>query len=133
MSYLFKTAGAGIHIFDGLPRGSVPNNGLVVGDDSNSRFRIRAFCRSDSMMNNVGKLIGPEGNNIRTSDPFDNSNPQPGELVAIVFSNTTLTHRHQGVYTCRIPLASSVVNEINIGIYPSGFRSKLAFHPGFNY
>ena len=79
------------------------------------------------MMSNVGELIGPEGNSIHTADPFEITRPQPGELQIIVFSNTTLTKRHEGIYTCHMPLANGVVKEINIGIYPFGFISKLSF------
>ena len=30
----------------------------------------------------------------------------------------------QGVYTCRIPLQSGEIRDINIGIYPIGFNSE---------
>ena len=123
MSCFSTTTGAGIHVFNGLQRGSFPNNGLVVADETDQRFKIRAFCRSDSTRSNVGELIGPEGHSIHTTDPFDIDQSQPGELRIIVFSSATLTERHHGIYTCRMPLENGVVKEINIGFY-SGFTSK---------
>ena len=119
--------GAGIHVFNGVPKGSFPNNSLVSVDATNTMFRLQLFCRSDSMREDVRMLIGLDGNPIVThSDSFLNiSHPQPGELrVANNSSLTDLPPREQGVYTCRIPLQSAEMKEISIGIYPSGFTSE---------
>ena len=107
---------------------SLPNNGLVSFDLSDQTYRLRFFCRSDSMIEGVGKFIGLEGNPItkRNSSFFEISNPQPGEVSVVNFkaNSTNLTASGQGVYTCRIPLQSGEIREINIGIYLSGFTGK---------
>ena len=107
--------------------GLFSNNDLVSLNPMDMKFRLRLFCRSDSMMEDVGKLIGLNGSPIVTHDSsfFNISNPQPGELyVENIANSTNLTDSGQGVYTCRIPLQSGETREINIGIYPSGFRSE---------
>ena len=121
--------GAGIHVFNGGPyeKGtSLPNNGLVVSLDEEHGYRFRFFCRSDSMEENVGMLIGLDGRTaVTTNSYFNIDNPQPGELTV----NNTVDHEtpfpasEQGVYTCRIPLDSGEQRDINIGLYPSGFNS----------
>ena len=118
--------GAGIHVFNGIPSGSFSNNNLVTLDSMNTVFRLRLFCRSDSMMRNVGELIGVDESPIVNSSFFEISNPQPGELSVVNFvsNSTNLPAGEQGVYTCRIPLQSGEMKEINIGIYPSGYNSK---------
>ena len=121
---LYIHAGSGIHIFRGWPRGSLPNNGLVVANDSHMNYSMRFFCRSNSMNTPAGLLIGLNGNDVTVENPLSISHPQPGELQSFVFQNLTFGENHQGVYTCRIPLASGVINDINIGIYPSEFTSK---------
>ena len=77
------------------------------------------------MMSNVGMLIGPGGTNVTTGDVFTITHQQPGELrVENPLSQNALTASDQGVYTCRIPLLSGEMRDINVGIYPSGFNSK---------
>ena len=117
---------AGIHVFRGMPSGAFSNNNLVTLTSMDIKFRLQLFCRSDSMMKNVGKLIGLDGSPIVSSNFFEISNSQPGELsvVNLVSNSTDLTASGQGVYTCRIPLKSGETREINIGIYPSGYSSK---------
>ena len=119
---------AGIHVFRGIPSGSFTNNNLVTFISIGTEFRLQLFCRSDSMMKNVGKFIGLDGSPIAThnSSFFEISNQQPGELRVVnsVRNSTDLTASEQGVYTCRIPLKSGETREINIGIYPSGYSSK---------
>ena len=93
-----------------------------------SAFRVRMFCRSDSMSENVGQFIGLDGTTAVTNNNFfDNIHPQPGELRVdnVVGSQNALTASQQGVYTCRIPLQSGQMREINVGVYPNGFSSKL--------
>ena len=125
--------GAGIHVFrDFLTRTiygprSLPNNGLVISLNTPSKdaYFIWIFCRSDSMIDNVGMLIGLNGIAITTNGSLGIAHPQPGELtVENRPSQSSLTARDQGVYTCRIPLQSGELRDINIGIYPSGFTSK---------
>ena len=119
--------GAGMFVFKGIPSGSFTNNNLVTLDSMNTVFRLRLFCRSDSMMRNVGKLIGLDGSPIVTHNStfFEISNPQPGELSVVNFvsNSTDLPASGQGVYTCSIPLQSGETREVNIGIYPSGYNS----------
>ena len=126
----FIFPGAGIHVFNGVPIGSLPNNGLV-SFNPNHMFRLRLICRSDSMMENVGIFIGLNGSRIVTQNSsfFEVSNPQPGELSVVNFvaNSTALNASGQGVYTCRIPLQSGQIRELNIGIYPSGFTGKFCF------
>ena len=125
--------GAGIHVFSGIaPIGSQPNNGLVrpiasTNPNPDTR-RLRFFCRSDSTMRNVGELIGPGGTAITTNDVLeintDRANGGELEVVNFVGSND-VTSNEQGVYTCRIPLQSGVITEINIGIYPNAFNCEF--------
>ena len=118
--------GAGIHVLNGIPSGSFSNNNLVSFNSMDTVFRLRLFCRSDSMMRNVGELIGLDGRAIVSNSFFEISNPQPGELRVdnFVSNSTDLPASGQGVYTCHIPLQSGETREINIGIYPSGYNSK---------
>ena len=118
--------GEGIHVFRGIPSGSFTNNNLVTLDSMDTVFRLRLFCRSDSVMRNVGELIGLDGRAIVSNSFFEISNSQPGELrvVNFVSNSTDLTASGQGVYTCRIPLQNGETREINIGIYPSRYSSK---------
>ena len=130
--YVYCTfPGAGIHVFNGVPIGYLPNNGLVSLHPNHMIFRLHLFCRSDSMMENVGIFIGLDGSRIVThnSSFFEVSNPQPGELSVVNFvaNSTALNASGQGVYTCRIPLQSGQIRELNIGIYPSGFTGKFYF------
>ena len=77
------------------------------------------------MMENAGTLIGPDGTIITTGSVFTITHPQLGELRAKnIPPQNILTASDQGVYTCRIPLQSGEIGEINVGIYPSGFNSK---------
>ena len=120
--------GAGIHVFRGTNTGSQPNNGLVVSDDPESSYRIRFYCRSDSLMFNVGDLIGLDGNNFTGNDYLVFEPPQDGGEIRvenIVGSEQPLPASEQGVYTCHIPLQSGEIREINIGIYPFGFNGRL--------
>ena len=126
-------AGAGIHVFRGASTGdlrvprSLPNNGIVISlNIAKDGVYLRFYCRSDSVMSNIGMLIGPDGTTVTTGDVFTIAHPQPGELtVENKLSQHLLTVSDQGVYTCRIiPLQSGKMMHINVGIYPSGFNSK---------
>ena len=127
-----QSAGAGIHVFRGASTGdlqvpgSLPNNGIVISLNTvEGGVYFHFFCRSDSMMSNVGMLIGPNESAVTTGDIFTIARPQPGELtVENKLSQNVLTANDQGVYTCRIPLQSGEMKDINVGIYPSGFSSK---------
>ena len=124
--FSFVFTGAGIHFSIGTgPTGSQPNNGLTHPLDTiatNAR-RMRFFCRSDSTMPGVGALIGLDGSTITSSSLFDIYNSNRGEVDVNnrVGSQDDLTANEQGVYTCRIPLESGEMREINIGIYPDTF------------
>ena len=117
-----------MHVFQGTPTGNLPSNGLVVSNNPGSVFRLRVFCRSDSMSENVGQLIGLDGENTSTNNSFAIGRQQPGELsiVNAAGSQSSLATSQQGVYTCRIPLQNGKMWEINFGIYPNGFNSKLS-------
>ena len=122
---------AGIHVFHGLPPlGSQPNNGLVRPTDTTitnpDQRHLRFFCRSNSAMRNVGELVGPGGTAITSSDVFEiNTGRNGGELEVADLVSSDVTSSEQGVYTCRIPLQSGVMKEINIGIYPTGFNCEF--------
>ena len=127
--------GAGIHVFNGISKGalqvpgSLPNNSLVISNNRDSRFRLRFVCRSDSTMQNVGRLIGPNGTTVTNGDIFYIVHALPGGLqVTSNVENTpeqdALTDRDQGVYTCHIPLQTGEIKYISVGIYPSGFNSE---------
>ena len=80
------------------------------------------------MMENVGKLIGLDGKTVdTTNNTFHIENPQAGELyVSSRHYEDPISFNKQGVYTCRIPLESGEIRDINIGIYAIGFISKHA-------
>ena len=124
--------GAGIHVFNGeSPIGSHPNNGLVrpiVTTSTNSEVRrLRFFCRSDSTMANIGELIGLDGTAITCSGSFEISTAgNVGELEVVNFvRSNNVTCSEQGVYSCRIPLQSGEIKDVNIGIYPSAFNCEF--------
>ena len=119
---LATSAGAGIYVGRGVLIGPLPNNGIVNSRPSTIRSYFIFNCRSDSMMNNVGVLIGPNEIALTTGDVFRILHYRPGELI--VSSRNDLTTSDQGVYTCRIPLQSGEMREINVGLYSSGFTSK---------
>ena len=80
-------------------------------------------------MRKIGELIGPGGIAITSSesDVFEiSTGKNGGELeVANFVTASILTSSEQGVYTCRIPLQSGVIKEINIGIYSSVFNCEF--------
>ena len=117
-----------MHVFQGTPIGSLPSNGLVISNNPESGFRLRIFCRSNSMSENVGQLIGLDGENTSTNNFFAIGRQQPGELSIEnrVGFQSSLPTSQQGVYTCHIPLQNRKMWEINFGIYPNGFSSKLS-------
>ena len=120
--------GAGFHVFNGASTGSQPNNGLAISNDAGSGFRIRFFCRSDSLTLNVGELIGLDGNTFSGNDYLAFETPTNGGELRIdntVGSEEPLPASEQGIYTCRIPLQSGVNGTINIGVYPNGFNCEF--------
>ena len=129
---IYCLQGAGIHVLNGASTGdlevpgSLPDNGIVISLGTTTfGFYFRFFCRSDSMMNNVGMLIGPDRTTVTSGDVFTIAHPRPGELgVENPLSQNILTADDQGVYTCRIPLQSGEMRDINVGVYPSEFNSK---------
>ena len=119
--------GAGIHVFVGIPSGSLPNNGLVV--TGSYRYRFRFYCRSDSTSQNVGELVGLDGSTVVSTNRFLNisTNDYPFYHLSVLNSYDTqdpLPSSEQGVYTCHIPLQSGEMREINIGIYSPGFNCE---------
>ena len=128
MVVIFISTGAGIHVFNGANRGSQPNNGLVVSANPGSKHRFRFFCRSDSLILNVGGLIGPDGNNFSGNAYLVFETPtKSGELriVNTKGKEDLLPPSEQGIYTCQIPLQSGVMVMINIGVYPIGFNCEF--------
>ena len=75
----------------------------------------------------VGELIGLDRTAITSSSVFDISNSNRGEVDVNnrVDLQDPLTASEQGVYTCRIPLESGEMREINIGIYPTTFNCEF--------
>ena len=84
--------GSGVQLFRGSPRGSLPNNGLAISENPGSGFRLRIYCRSDSMSENVGQFIGLNGNALTSNSFFAIARPQPGEITVenIVGSQSAL-------------------------------------------
>ena len=78
-------------------------------------------------MQGVGELIGLAEAAITSSSVFDISNSKRGEVDVNnrVGPQANLTASDQGVYTCRIPLESGEMREINIGVYPFGFTGEF--------
>ena len=127
----FIFIGAGFHVFNGANAGSQPNNGLVVSNDPGSGFRIRFFCRSDSLTFNVGELFGLDGNTFSGNDYLAINNPANGgelRIENVVGSQEPLPASEQGIHTCRIPLQSGVNVTINIGVYPIGFKCEFVVY-----
>ena len=90
--------------------------------------RLHFFCRTDSTVRNLGELIGPGGTAITTNDVFEISTntANRGEIeVANFVGSNDVTSNEQGVYTCRMPLQSEEMSEINIGIYPNAFNCEF--------
>ena len=128
MEVIFIFTGAGFHVFNGANTGSQPNNGLVVSANPESGFRIRFFCRSDSLMRYVGELIGLDGNTFSGNDYLAIETTGNGGELRIentVGSQQPLPASEQGIYTCRIPLQSGVMVTINIGVYPIGYNCEF--------
>ena len=128
MVVIFIFTGAGFHVFNGASAGSQPNNGLAISNDAGSGFRIRFFCRSDSLTLNVGELIGLDGNTFSGNDYLAIDNRVNGgelRIENVVGSQQPLPASEQGIYTCRIPLQSGVNGTINIGVYPFGFNCEF--------
>ena len=125
---IFTFTGAGIHVFNGATTGSQPNNGLAVFVNPEFGRRIRFFCRSDSLLFNVGELIGLDGNTFTGNDYLVFEPPQNGGELRIentAGSEQPLPASEQGIYTCRIPLQSGEMVMINIGVYPIGFNCEF--------
>ena len=128
MVVIFIFTGAGFHVFNGANKGSQPNNGLVVSNDAGSGFRIRFFCRSDSLTLNVGELIGLDGNTFSGNDYLAIDNQANGgelRIENVVGRQQPLPASEQGIYTCQIPLQSEEIVVINIGVYPNGFNCEF--------
>ena len=120
--------GAGIHVFNGASIGSQPNNGLAIFANPEKGFRIRFFCRSDSLTRNVGELIGLDGNTFPGNDYLAiQTTVLGGELriVNTVDNQQPLPASEQGIYTCRIPLQSGEIVMVNIGVYPVAFNCEF--------
>ena len=125
---IFTFTGAGIHIFSGANIGSQPNNGLGVFANPESGWRIRFLCRSDSLLFEVGELIGLDGNAFSGNAYLVLESPGNGGELRIentVGSEQPLPASEQGIYTCQIPLQSGVMVMINIGVYPIGFNCEF--------
>ena len=120
--------GAGIHVFNGASIGSQPNNGLAIFANPENGFRIRFFCRSDSLTRNVGELIGLDGNTFSGNDYLAIQTLQSGgelRIVNTVGSEEPLPASEQGIYTCQIPLQSGEIVMVNIGVYPNAFNCEF--------
>ena len=128
MVVIFIFTGAGIHVFRGANIGSQPNNGLAILIDAGSGFRIRFFCRFDSMTRDVGELIGPDGNTFSGNTYLAFQTPSHGgelRIVNTVGNQQPLPASEQGIYACQIPLQSGEMVMINIGVYPIGFNCEF--------
>ena len=80
----------------------------MSGDD------ILIDCISNSSQSDVGTITGPDGS-IPDFRPFK----RPGVL------RLAATHPSPGIYTCTIPDSNNNQFAINVGVYPTGYSSKL--------
>ena len=122
--------GSGIHVFYGNPNGSFSNNGLVVCLNHGHGRCFRFFCRSDSVLQSVGELVGLDGSTAVSTNKFFYIINRPFTQLTVYNwygDQDPLPSSEQGVYTCRIPLQSGEMREINIGIYPPGFNSTSGY------
>ena len=88
------------------------------------------------MSKSVGELIGLDGIAVTTNSYFAITNLQCGEIKIenVVGSQSALTPSQEGIYTCRIPLQSGEIKEIDFGIYRNEFNSEfLTLHPNYVY
>ena len=131
-NYISFLTGYGIYVVVGTSTssataaaGSLPNNGLVIATTGGGTF-LRFLCRSDSMMANVGEIVGLDGMVINSNVRFAITHPRPGEIQAINSAiQGPFPSNEQGVYTCLIPESTNVTRNINVGVYISGFNSEL--------
>ena len=132
MVVIFVFTGAGINVLTGADGtlGTQPNNSLVISNDVTSGRRFQFICRSDSLVLNVGTLIGLDGS------PFSGNNflvietpANGGELrvESTAPSQQPLPAGEQGIYTCQIPLQNEEMVMVSIGIYPIGFNSEFYY------
>ena len=105
--------------------GSLPNNGLVIATNSSDTI-LRFFCRSDSLVADVGEILGLDGNVINSNVLFAITHSRPGEIQALNGGTQgALSSNEQGVYTCRIPDSTNAIRNINVGVYINGFNGEL--------
>ena len=77
-------------------------------------------------MENVGEILGLDGDVITSNVRFAITQPRPGEIQVINSApQEALPSNEQGVYTFRIPDSTNVTRNINVGVYINGFNSEL--------
>ena len=77
-------------------------------------------------MENVGEIIGLDGDIINSNVRFTITRPRPGEIQALnSAAQGALPSNEQGVYTFRIPDSTNAIQNINVGVYIIGFISEL--------
>ena len=77
------------------------------------------------MMGNIGEIIGLD-DTVISGGRFVLERPQPGEItVENSATQGPLQNQEQGVYTCRIPDSTNTIQNVNVGIYITGFNSEL--------
>ena len=94
---------------------TLPDNGLIVITNAN---RVPDFrCLSGSSSRNIGKLIGPLGNDITYShsNPFLVTQQNPGSLY--VRNVRPLQLVDVGIYTYRTPDENGDIVDFNFGLY----------------
>ena len=123
--------GAGIYIThsdDSVTTGTQPNNSLVVVKAmSELEAHLKIDCMSNtSNENGTKELIRPDNRLVNSDNPMPSLGlTRTKSFFRIENTNNEFTAEHQGVYTCRIADANGMLWDINIGIYPSGFRGMF--------
>ena len=136
-----------MYVLTGIQNGSISNNSVIVAKYSSQILQF--YCVSNSTTNSIGKLIGIGGRDITLDnyDAFDVTHYNPGGIqITSPYSHQaqhscncdhyhchmssnetttiTISASSQGVYTCKIPVASGSFMDITFGIYPYGFSGK---------
>ena len=113
----------GAGIYDQLEERALPNNSLIIAKESGSILRFD--CISNSSQPSVKGWFTDLNEQNVTRQPFTarTGGGRPGTIQ--VTKHGILNKRDEGIYTCHIPDANNVQFDVNIGVYSSGFNSKL--------
>ena len=108
----------------GLEAGSpIANNGMIISGGEG----LRLECVSNSSQSGLGTVTTPAGHTLSPGDTTHSWSlsppPHTHGLLSLVTS-APITPRQEGIYTCSLPDSNGDDIELNVGIYPNGFRGK---------